>query len=498
MNQRAFTHIVAVIFIAVIAAGAVGAMLWFKTEANKLPTADTINTFDKCVAAGYPVNDEQSPWTCVANGQTYTQTLEGTTVPEGGPSEADLGLYADESNGFSIRLPQYFYVYAGSCGDDGHGNFSLSEGMVSSLYLDDANTFYITRDHYFELTEGTELPDGSMTFAGCQRINVDLADVTKESYFWDGWKLDFADVSNDEELDSFIKSKWGEGCSLGSQTAWDHQAGVFDVTIEGDELDLDETKCPVNYVYQLLYHPGLGKAVGWNLGQEPYFWAVDPADFASEAGFYSYDESMVNSFRFLMDDEETGTTNTNTAADEVATCTDGWSTYTNNTYNYSVMHPPTSTITLLEENAFSLSPDEVAAGMTFADKFAVYGNELCVKIYINNAAYVSISAPENNAAGVICQRSGVGVIIDQIPRTDALNIDGASYTGTGNIYVSEDPATGLAGTTLMYKNETNHITLADGTSIEYGSTPDESTLYTDYEPMRDTLKCILESYTSVP
>ncbi|MDP2684129.1 MAG: hypothetical protein Q8P20_03660 [bacterium] len=182
---------------------------------------------------------------------------------------------------------------------------------------------------------------------------------------------------------------------------------------------------------------------------------------------------------------------------EETSCSDGWSTYMNDQYGYTVMYPSTATITLLEENSFSLTPEEYAEGLTFAEKFATYGEELCVSIKLNDTAYVNIAAPENYEAGVICHRSGVGVIMDQVERSDSLTIEGVNYTGSGNIYISEDPTTGLAGTTLMYKNETNHATLIDETSIEYGSTPAEDVLYTTYEDLRDTLICIMESYTSI-
>ena len=187
--------------------------------------------------------------------------------------------------------------------------------------------------------------------------------------------------------------------------------------------------------------------------------------------------------------------NTNTSVIETA-CSDGWSTYTNENYGYSVMYPPTGTLSFLEENSFSLSMEEQAAGITFAEKFAEYGTNLCVSIKLNDSAYVTIAAPENAEAGVICHRSGVGVYIENIERTDSLIIDGANYTGTGDIYISEDPSTGVAGTTLMYHNETNHVTLSDSTSIEYGSTPAEDILYTEYESLSDILICILESYSS--
>jgi len=192
--------------------------------------------------------------------------------------------------------------------------------------------------------------------------------------------------------------------------------------------------------------------------------------------------------------------NTNTVTDQFIdeiVCTNGWSTYTNDRYGYTIMHPPSAVITLLEQNSFSLSPEEVAAGLTFEEKFANYGAELCVSIKMDDIAYINIAAPENAEAGVICHRSGVGVILEQIDRSDSLTIDGLNYTGTGKVFISEDPTTGIAGTTLMYKNETNSVMLSDNTKIEYGSTPADYVLYDTYEPLRNMLYCILESYTSI-
>ena len=187
--------------------------------------------------------------------------------------------------------------------------------------------------------------------------------------------------------------------------------------------------------------------------------------------------------------------NTNTA-EEAADCSEGWSTYTSSNYGYAVKYPSAATLEFLEESSYSLSPAEVAAGVTFAEKFTEYGPDLCVTIRLSEAAYAIIIAPANNEAGILCQRSGVGVIIEQVSRSDTFTVEGSSYAGTGNIYISEDPNTGAAGTTLMYHNETNYVTLGDGTVIEYGSTPDENTLYTDYELQRETLICLIESYIS--
>ncbi|MFH1367282.1 MAG: hypothetical protein ABIH38_04860 [Patescibacteria group bacterium] len=178
-------------------------------------------------------------------------------------------------------------------------------------------------------------------------------------------------------------------------------------------------------------------------------------------------------------------------------CSNGWLTYTNQKYGYTVKYPNTMTVTELTQDEFSLSEEEGQSGLTFAQKFANYGEELCVTFKINNTAYVTIAAPAAVQAQMTCGRTGVGAILNDVQRTDPLTIDGTNYTGAGHIYISEDPDTGAAGTTLEYKNETNHVSLGDKTSFEYGSTPAENVLYTAYEPLRETLICLMESYNKL-
>ena len=163
----------------------------------------------------------------------------------------------------------------------------------------------------------------------------------------------------------------------------------------------------------------------------------------------------------------------------------GWSTYTNDIYNYQFRYLPGAVITEVEESAFSLSPEEVDAGMTFEEKFREYTGKVCLTIN-HGLGYIQISAPPNgNFAHVICGRTGRAY--EGPSRTESLTIDGDVYTASG--FEEQGP-----GETLNLHNETLVVILAGGTRIEYGSRPDETATFVDYQAMRDEIIQMVESY----
>lgn len=165
-----------------------------------------------------------------------------------------------------------------------------------------------------------------------------------------------------------------------------------------------------------------------------------------------------------------------------------WLIYTNDVYEYQFHYPPGATINEVDQSAFSLSPDEVSAGVTFEDKFREYTGKVCITI-THNLSYVQISAPPNEGfAHVICGRTGRAY--EGPDRSEALTIDGRSYTATG--FEEQGP-----GETFDYHNETLVVTLTDGTRIEYGSRPDETTTFADYQAMREEIIRIVESYKGI-
>lgn len=179
-----------------------------------------------------------------------------------------------------------------------------------------------------------------------------------------------------------------------------------------------------------------------------------------------------------------GLTPTESLADPYA----GWLTYTNDIYSYQFKYPPEASIEEVTKEAFSLSPDEVAAGITFEEKFAEYTGKICLTIAYD-LGYIQISAPENEGfAHVICGRTGRAY--EGPDRSENLTIDGNAYTAEG--FEEQGP-----GETLNFHNETLVVTLDDGTRIEYGSRPDETATFADYQAMRSQLLQIVESYQRI-
>ena len=166
----------------------------------------------------------------------------------------------------------------------------------------------------------------------------------------------------------------------------------------------------------------------------------------------------------------------------------GWLTYANDVYNYQFKYPSGATIEETTQDAFSLSPDEVSAGVTFEEKYDKYTGKICITLH-HQLGYVQISAALNsNFAHVICGRTGRAY--EGPDGSETLTIDGKTYTATG--FEEKGP-----GETLNFHNETLVATLEDGTRIEYGSRPDESATYADYLKMRNEIIKIVESFKKI-
>ena len=102
------------------------------------------------------------------------------------------------------------------------------------------------------------------------------------------WAILVKEVSNDSELDNFLKQKYGSGCSLGEKTV-SGQTGVFDIQIQGDGKNLGETECPLNFATIVKYTPSKGLVASWDIGQDVNF-------FVDGEGV---DNEMIESFQFI-------------------------------------------------------------------------------------------------------------------------------------------------------------------------------------------------------
>lgn len=131
------------------------------------------------------------------------------------------------------------------------------------------------------------ITDKGTTYQRLQdNLNSSGSDIEKATGI--PWAILIKKVNNDEELEKFLKEKYGEGCQLGEKKSTD-QTGVFDIQIKGDGKDLGSTKCPVNFLTVVKYYPAKQVVASWDIGQD-YNFAV---------GDNAVDEEMIESFRFI-------------------------------------------------------------------------------------------------------------------------------------------------------------------------------------------------------
>jgi hypothetical protein len=207
--------------------------------------------------------------------------------------------YTNYQLGFSIKFPKALVSLYGSCKwteENGDHSYRPEPSSVPVKIFEDGDTAYIAGEVYYELTGETKetSADGATRtfFSDCQAVTNNLELLRNpDNYYQTKWKIVVSEIHDDDELDAFIKSRYGSGCNLGEKVA-SGQDGVYDIRIQGDGKDLSETLCPLNYLTVVKYYPEANKVVAWDLGQAPTF-AADVA--------YSriYDQEMVDSFRFL-------------------------------------------------------------------------------------------------------------------------------------------------------------------------------------------------------
>jgi hypothetical protein len=194
-------------------------------------------------------------------------------------------IYTNNSLGFSMKIPKVASEFGGVC-----VNGKQDVGMIPVRVFDDDKGAYITFESFYEYPVNNT----------CQKVVTDLGLIEKRANQWksgngnslfvpSNWHIITQKVVDDTELEEFIKESYGTGCKLGTKTLT--TPGVYDVKVMGDGLDLDATKCPINFVLAVKYSPEFKKVATWGVGQGIVF---SSSDFK-----VTYDMEMVNSFKFL-------------------------------------------------------------------------------------------------------------------------------------------------------------------------------------------------------
>lgn len=196
--------------------------------------------------------------------------------------------YHSKNLKFSLSFPKKMHLQgAGSC--NGVAPIKVIESKER-----DKDIAYLTGEYYFNNADS----------GLCKKIIRTVETIKKEdtnSGFFD-WKLIFAKISNELELNRFVKERYGKDCRAGKMKEKKDQPGVFEVDLIGTEnssgslkdlgggLFIKAGECFVNYQTVLLYSPSKQRAVSWNMGQAVVF--ID-GDYGVPV-----DADIAKSFRF--------------------------------------------------------------------------------------------------------------------------------------------------------------------------------------------------------
>lgn len=278
-----FWMIISLILLTVIIVGS-GVYFWLTTQAKKVTAP--------------PAQIQPSP-----TSQTE-QPLTSTVPPISQPAGADYPLepkfisvdeiwnkYDDPIAGFSLKVPKQMLEPYANCPyvTTNDHSYRPKEGLVPVQFFLDNGVVFLAAQYIYRLG-GETMEGGRNYFSKCDKtLNSVTILADRENYHSPAWEIVVKTINSDLELEQFLKNRYGEGCKLGEKKPF-AQEGVFDIMIEGDGLDLGETKCPLNYMTKVLYSPTRKKLAAWDIGQA--------CGFAYPTFDKCLDMEMVDSFRF--------------------------------------------------------------------------------------------------------------------------------------------------------------------------------------------------------
>ncbi|USN53593.1 MAG: hypothetical protein H6760_00250 [Candidatus Nomurabacteria bacterium] len=215
--------------------------------------------------------------------------------------DADFWRYTDERLGFAMDIPKSMWYYGATCSKEQDGTRYLDWAKAPVRIFQHENTIRIAPEYTYLLQDEhiQENHDNTFGYYFNDCIKVSLTSPQLEFHFI-GWNIISRTVANEDELNAFLRQYYGDTCQVDELTPAS-QEGVYRVSIAGDGLSLDETKCQNYQALYTLYSPEYGRVISWSLGQEATYWSKNPdeqdGEITTEGN--NYDQRMVDSVEIL-------------------------------------------------------------------------------------------------------------------------------------------------------------------------------------------------------
>jgi len=200
--------------------------------------------------------------------------LNSLQLPDYQVDKSEWGTFNIIDLGFSIKTPKEMMGPA-ECHD--FSSRTINGLLPYSVFTIDSSAYLAPE--YFYVKDGGD----------CQRYETSASNIDKLelTYYW---KFDSAIVNNESEIDSFIKEKYGSGCSF-VRNEGTGELNEYNVVFKGDGKDLGVSDCPVNYMTVIKYSTSLNRIVAWNLGHGCWL---------SSKGGEAECSEILNSFKFII------------------------------------------------------------------------------------------------------------------------------------------------------------------------------------------------------
>jgi len=175
-------------------------------------------------------------------------------------------LYTNRKFGFSIKIPKKSDYWVGGCTWEAGGNSPGKEKFSASVGVnEDENSVYISHE-YMSMYTRKNNEDGTVDVS-CKIVPTTLEELKKQRQTY---QILVGYAENDQDLESFIQSRFGDACGVGEKTITDKE-GVLNVRVKMDGDSPATSKCFVNYVYRIRYDTNSNKVYTWDIGQEVTF-----------------------------------------------------------------------------------------------------------------------------------------------------------------------------------------------------------------------------------